>query len=526
MIPAHRPAVRSTRRRLCRAQRVPLLIVSLALATCSLSSAFAAQQPQAQSASPRATQPPAAATQSPASATPALAPATQLPPNGQQPDVRIQIGTTSGLTFDQRLQNLLADHQYARVASQLGQLPADQAQFYRGLLANRANKLTESIQLLEPLVNQVSASGDIAHERLIREALAQDYLREGELAKAAQAYQALDARLHDKLTAEQLDEIELPLKLLQLAKNNPPMTVEPCEPFPMRVSIDPLGLVDIPVYVDARSRNWMLDPTLPFNLVSQSTAREVGLKVSEESATIRTLTGRPIQVRAAVVPRFTIGGRLTIRDMTVFVYNDSDYYFPLTSYQVEGILGFPALAAMGSITVTDNIVEVQPAKQIEATSPADLLTAGAPFYLDDDQIIVSLGRPSGAEVAGPPEAAVAARPSDEYYDRMFAIDAGSQLTYLTARYFDEHAAEFNNAKAEMYTFPLHYSPPQPTYVAETVPLVAGDTTVDFHFIRVLTQPLGTAALDDVYGVLGIDALDQLKSYTFDYRTMRFAAQVE
>ena len=45
-------------------------------------------------------------------------------------------------------------------------------------------------------------------------------------------------------------------------------------------------------------------------------------------------------------------------------------------------------------------------------------------------------------------------------------------------------------------------------------------------MRVLTQPLGSAALDDVYGVLGIDALDQFKNYTFDYRTMRFSVTVE
>ena len=66
------------------------------------------------------------------------------------------------------------------------------------------------------------------------------------------------------------------------------------------------------------------------------------------------------------------------------------------------------------------------------------------------------------------------------------------------------------------------SPPQPSYVAETVPLTVGDTVVKLHFMRVLTQPLGSAALDDVYGILGVDALEQLGSYTFDYRTMRFS----
>ena len=57
-----------------------------------------------------------------------------------------------------------------------------------------------------------------------------------------------------------------------------------------------------------------------------------------------------------------------------------------------------------------------------------------------------------------------------------------------------------------------------------MPLVVGNTEIDLHYIRVLTQPLGSAALDDVYGVLGIDALDQFTSYTFDYRTMRFSAR--
>lgn len=67
---------------------------------------------------------------------------------------------------------------------------------------------------------------------------------------------------------------------------------------------------------------------------------------------------------------------------------------------------------------------------------------------------------------------------------------------------------------------------QPSYLAESLPLTVGRTTVDLHFIRVLTQPLGSAALDDVYGVLGIDALQQLGSYTFDYRTMRFSVKPE
>ncbi len=95
-------------------------------------------------------------------------------------------------------------------------------------------------------------------------ALAEDYLRLGDWAKAAQAYQSprRPARTPSSAPDEQ-DEIEMPLKMLPLAKDNPPMTVDPCEPFRLQVSDDPLGLIDIPVFIDARSRSWMLDPTRP-----------------------------------------------------------------------------------------------------------------------------------------------------------------------------------------------------------------------------------------------------------------------
>jgi aspartyl protease/Foie gras liver health family 1 protein len=536
MIPVHGDAYRLVvtgirRMTVHRERELPVAGMAFAFALLVFLSPLAAQQgteptPQAAQQSTPQARPPTVpqATPTPESPAPSAPPPAAEP---QQPGAgtQLQTGTSSGLTLDARIENLLADHQYSRVAAQLDQLPPEEAQLYRGVLANRANDLKQSVQLLEPLVHQVTASGDTAHEKLLRTALAEDYLRLGDWSKAAQAYQTLDTRLHAKLTPDEQDEIEMPLKMLPLAKDNPPTTIDPCDPFSLQVTTDPLGLVDIPVFVDARSRSWMLDPTLPFNLIARSTAKDVGLKLSFETATIHTLTGRPIQVRVTVVPRFTIGGRLTLHNMTAFVYDDADYAFPRSGYKVEGVLGYPALAAIGSLTITsDNTIQVRPARQIGTPAKDDLLTDGAPFYLDGDQVIVALRRVQPLTNPGPsPDAAGSGSPSGPNDERMYAIDAGGQQTYLTSRYFDEHAAEFNSMKVDLYAPPGQASGSQPSYVAETVPLGVGNTTVELHYIRVLTQPLGSAALDDVYGILGVDALGQLKSYTFDYRTMRFRA---
>jgi hypothetical protein len=275
-----------------------------------------------------------------------------------------------------------------------------------------------------------------------------------------------------------------------------------------------LGLTELPVYVDARPHSWMLDPTAPFNLIARSLAKEAGLTVAEASSTIHTLTGRPIQVHATVIPRFTIGGLITFHNMTAFVFEDADYSFPQSRFQVQGILGYPALSVLGSITITaDATVEVQPAKQLqpaEKTDSANIVSQqaqGARFFLDGDQIIVALGAASK--------------------ERMFVVDAGGQQTYLTSRYYEENTSDFTGQKMALFTIPGSLSlPPQPAYLAETVPLTVGPNTVHVNYIQVLTQPLGSAALDDVYGVLGVDALDQLRAYTFDYRTMRFSVKPE
>ncbi len=447
---------------------------------------------------------------------------TSTPQQKPGPGADLSTGVESGYDMDARLANLLAEHQYARVEGELKQLPPQQAQLYRGILANRNNDVKKSIELLEPLVGPIIQSGKFIPQKLLRRTLGEDYMRDGDLAKAAAQYQALMSQLGDRLTSDELDEIELPAKLLPLAKDHPRMTVEPCDPFEMRVERDPIGLIDVPVFVDGHPHYWLLDPTTRLNLISRSVAKDAGLKISSDSVTIHTLRGKPMQVRATVIPRFTIGGQLTLHNVTAFVYDDKDYNFPLSRYQVQGVLGYAALAPLSSITITDNnTVYVRPGKQNGPINPNDHVKDGARFYLDGQQMIIALGAPTDASDR---EFLKAAGDTDA---RMYAVDMGGQQTYLTTRYYNEHTAEFKGEKT--LPFSLHGAPqipPVPAYAAETIPLTVGAVPVQIHFIPVLTEPLGSAVRDDVYGMLGIDALDQLREYSFDFQTMRFSIRPE
>jgi len=453
-----------------------------------------------------------------------LAAQTAAPGAPQQPDAGAQVRTGVSSEFDEdaRLANLLAEHQYARVESELSQLPPQQAQLYRGILANRNNNVKKSLELLEPLVNPVAESGKVIPEKLLLKTLGEDYLRESDMAKSAAQYEALIQRLGDKLSPDELDEIELPAKLLPLAKNNPQMIVDPCDVFEMRVDRNPLGLIDVPVSVDGRPHSWLLDPTSQLSLIARSVAKDAGLKISTESATIHTLRGKPMQVHATVIPKFTIAGQLTLENMTAFVFEDADYEFPLTGYHVQGVLGYAAMAALSNMTITDNnTVFVRPEKQIGAVNPNDHVTDGARFYLDGEQMIIALGAPTDASDRA------FLRAVGDTDARMYAVDMGGQQTYLTTRYYDEHTPEFQGQKTHQFSlFGAPQVPPVPAYNAETISLKVGGIPVDVHFINVLTQPLGSSVRDDVYGLLGIDALDQLREYSFDFQTMRFSIRPE
>ncbi|HEY9127664.1 MAG TPA: retropepsin-like aspartic protease, partial [Acidobacteriaceae bacterium] len=364
-----------------------------------------------------------------------LAAAQQTPPEtNQQPapqaeaqnpgaSSQVQTGSVLGAgnqSLLSRIAALLNDHQYPEIERMVeeagdGGLTPQQKQMVHGVLANRENKLEDSVKLLAPLVAELDRTKNTppSEEKLLRKALAEDYLRLGDYAAANQAYLEMEYRLSSAMTAEERDDIELEVKLLPLAIHNPKMTVETGDAFVLPYDRDALGLTDVPVFVDAESHDWMLDPTAPFNLICRSTARTVGLKVSAESATIHTLTGRPMEVHMTVIPRFTIG-TVTFRNMTAFVFNDADYYFPQSAYQVRGVLGYPAVSALGNVTISsiESRIEVQPEEKGER------VTGGAKLYLDGDRIMAALGKPG--------------------QERMYAIDAGGQQTYLTSRWYSEH----------------------------------------------------------------------------------------
>ena len=186
--------------------------------------------------------------------------------------------------------------------------------------------------------------------------------------------------------------------------------------------------------------------------------------------------------------------------MTAFVYEDEDYAFPRSatgSRACSAIRRWPLSAALLSLRRHHRGASCPADRNSRKRRPADrrraILSRWRPGHRGARRV-QALGDHTAPHGFG----AGSDSPSGPNAERMYAIDAGGQQTYLTSRYFDEHAAEFNSMKVDLYAPPGQASGSQPSYVAETVPLGVGNATVELHYIRVLTSlsapPLSTMCM--------------------------------
>jgi hypothetical protein len=112
--------------------------------------------------------------------------------------------------------------------------------------------------------------------------------------------------------------------------------------------------------------------------------------------------------------------------------------------------------------------------------------------------------------------------NDGVATRLFTFDTGAANTILTERYLDDHRAELATERRSTVQVAAHPQP-LPAYYAKRVMLTIGGVAVNLQKIPVLAEPLGNG-WDYYYGNLGEDVLKQFRSYTIDFRSMRFSAR--
>ncbi|MGA9967810.1 MAG: retropepsin-like aspartic protease [Terriglobales bacterium] len=361
-------------------------------------------------------------------------------------------------------------------------------------MANRRNRVAESIKMLEPLVSSLSAANK-DRAVIALSTLADDYEKTFRYSDAADAYGELEKRFGSWMDDQERQRASREAARWSLLRGAPPQSAEVKVSFTLPMIRNKVGLLEVSAEFGRFHESLILDTGANLSAISFSLAQRLGLKLSNSVATSRGIADRKMAVHTAVIPELRLGGA-RLRNVAVIVVADKDLIVPELRYRIPGSIGFPVLSALGRITFF-------------ADGRLGVGEAAGSSGGEENLFLQRLTPIVAAEVGG--------------IERLFTIDTGAVGSFFTVQYYLEHKSDF--ASQIIGDFDLAGAGGvrrYPAYFAGKLNMKIGGACVVVNELPVITQTRGSS-VDKFYGNVGQSILRQFKSYTFDFQNMSFSA---
>jgi len=354
--------------------------------------------------------------------------------------------------------------------------------YFAGVVANRENRITESIRLLSRALPSLRQS-NLQRTAIAVRTLQDDYRKNFQYAAAA--------RLSDDPKSD--DDV-----LLQILRNTPPQTITWNGPVRLTTERNPLNSTNVELTVNGVKGPWLLDTGANDSVVSKSFAEKLGLKLLPGAGQTQGMTGIENPQRVAVLPTLQMGGA-TLHNVVVLVLNDTSLNvgFGKKKYQINGIIGYPVFQALGSITFLHG-------GEFVAGERPNIQGTGARMYMQYMSPVIEC--------------------NVEGNNLPFSVDTGAEGTNLFVRYYDRFRGESKTLhwkKGKNKTFGAGGFMKRKIYLQPRVALGIGDKTAILKNLGIYLSGTGGDA-DDLYGTLGQDLVSNFASFTLDFKAMTFS----
>ena len=220
--------------------------------------------------------------------------------------------------------------------------------FYRAAAAVAFNRPDEAIPELRRFLASPAAAADAQRRQTAYELLGDALVRTYRYGEAAEVYAALAADPQTDSTGR-ANAVNVRGLWAALA-GTPPQTVEAPGPVRVATTRDAANLVNVEVEANGKRIGFVYDTGANLSTVIESTAREMGFRVTDATVNVGSSTGAMTLAHVGVAPELRIGGA-TVRNAVFLVFPDSALSFPQINYQIRGIVGFPLIAGFGATTV-------------------------------------------------------------------------------------------------------------------------------------------------------------------------------
>lgn len=242
------------------------------------------------------------------------------------------------------LPDLFAKKDYFALRDALPLQSKPDASFYRGVVANKFNRLDEAVRELNVYLALPRTEPRFVEEA--RSLLCDSLHKSFEYRKAADAYRELLPLITDR---EDRKDTENSLRLWSAVQDVPKQTVrvEGDTDVPLKESI---GL-RVPIEVGGETYSFIFDTGANISLVSMSYAQKMGMKVFDTQIDVGGISGTTVKSRLAHLKEMRLG-KAVIRDAVFLVMDDKD--LNIQGFQLNAILGYPVISALREVTLTKN----------------------------------------------------------------------------------------------------------------------------------------------------------------------------
>jgi predicted aspartyl protease len=361
--------------------------------------------------------------------------------------------------------------------------------YFSGMLAARSGRFGDAVAQLNRALPRLRESAP-KRAAMALEAIATAYRAENQYGDAARAYAELSDHFGDQLDRFPADDAAL----AGILSGTPPQTVSWHGPVKLRTSYNPIGSRIAELVVNGVRAPWLLDTGANQSVVTRTFAERLGVMPLPGVAPAGSgLTGRQFSLRAAVLPTMQVGGAaltnvvlLVVDDETLRIGSGPD------AYQINAILGYPILKALGVVTFTRD--------ELLAGEAAKVAGPGVQIYMRGLTPAI--------------ECEVEDRPL------LFTLDSGASSTELSVRYYDLFRAQAGSWKKQVgESAGAGGSIQQSTYIQPRVVMKVGTRTVTLDDVSILPVRMN-AGIDVLFGNLGQDFIDSFESFSLDFSTMK------
>lgn len=318
---------------------------------------------------------------------------------------------------------------------------------------------------------------------------------EGDYQQAADAAHAWEKALTEQgaSTDEQASALQMAVVAEQLA-STPKQQVDAYVPKPETVKRDKVGLPRSSAVINGKPQDVVLDTGANLSTVSLSTARKLGLRMLDGSATVGSASRQAVVSRIGIADHLEFAG-LSLSHVAFLVLDDEQLNMPVPGgYQIDAILGFPALRPLQRLEFTADGQLLPSRSDATASANGNLRMAGSDLYVNVmlDDMPVSM-----------------------------QLDSGGVRSALSSRFASEHPSVVKGLKSTKERVAgAGGSQVNQSATWPDVHVRIGDQQTVLPAITVTLASAGAGTGKDT-NLLGGDILQSFDHWTIDFQRMQF-----